>query len=51
MPTMKTVFGLFILANIFMFFGSLAMGKHDLALLNALSGMCCAMGYWIRREE
>jgi hypothetical protein len=47
----KTIFGLTTLANIFMFFGSLAMGRHDLALLNALSGICCAMGYWIRRGE
>jgi len=51
MVNLKTIFGLATLANIFMFFGSLAMGRHDLALLNCLSGMCCALGYYIRKDN
>tara|TARA_Y100001935_G_C17247214_1_gene479000 strand:- start:442 stop:597 length:156 start_codon:yes stop_codon:yes gene_type:complete len=50
MISLKNIFGLFALANVFMFFGSLAMGRHDLALLNSLSGMCCALGYYIRKD-
>ncbi len=51
MISLKIIFGLSTLANIFMFFGSLAMGRHDLALLNSVSGMCCALGYYIKRDD
>lgn len=50
MVNLKTIFGLATLANIFMFVGSIAMGRHDLAFLNFLSGMCCSLGYYSRTD-
>lgn len=45
-PSMKLIYAIFVLANVFLLFGSLALGRQDLALLNLVSGVLCTFGYY-----
>ena len=45
-PTMKLVYAVFAVANVFLLFGSMALGRGDLAALNLVSGILCTFGYY-----
>lgn len=48
--SMKLVYAIFVAANIFLLFGSLALERYDLVFLNAASGTLCAIGYYLHSK-
>jgi len=49
--SMKLVYAIFVAANILLFFGSLAISRTDLVILNLASGTLCALGYHLHSRS
>jgi len=49
--SMKLVYAVFMVANILLFFGSLALSRTDLVILNLASGTLCAVGYYLHSSS
>jgi len=50
-PSMKLVYAIFVVANVLLFFGSIALSRTDLAALNLASGTLCALGYYLHSSK
>ena len=48
---MKLIYAVFTVANVFLLFGSIALGRTDLATLNVASGALCALGYYLHKDK
>ena len=49
--SMKLIYAVFAIANVFLLFGSIALSRMDLASLNIASCALCTMGYYLHSNN